>query len=230
MPIQTLTTPNGAVALLSQRQMLAGQGKMFVATNPTPGTAIAYANKTSYSATANGLFSLYNGNAAGGANIYLDRLRLIQTATAPTGGLITRFELFTETGNVALTGSALAVTPVNVLNGPPAGNSSATVTFFSAGAGTVAAAAGTRKQVYVGSLASGVNVQHDSWTFEFGSDGSSVGTSELTAARATGPADLVVACPAITVAPGTSVWMNLWGLTPAANVPSYEFDLSYFEL
>lgn len=230
MSIQTLTTPNGSVALLSSRQMLAGLGKAFVATNPTPGTAIAYANKTSYSATANGLFSLYNGNAVGGPNIYLDRLRLVQTATAPTGGLVSRFELFTETGNVALTGAALAVTPVNLLNGPNAASTFATVTFFSAGAGTVAAAAGTRKQVFVGSFASGVNVQYDSWTFSFGSDAISGGTSPLTAARATAPADLVVGCPAIVVAPQSSVVMSLWGLTPAANVPSYEFDLSYFEV
>jgi hypothetical protein len=230
MPIQTLTTPNGAVALLSSRQMLAGQGKAFAATNPTPGTAIAYANKTSYSATANGLFSIYNGNAVGGPNIYLDRLKLIQTATAPTGGLYPRFEIFTETGNVALTGAALAVTPVNLLNGPGAASTFATVTFFSAGAGTVAAAVGTRRIAYIGSVATGVNVQYDSWTFAFGSEDIAGGTTPLTAARATAPADLVVGCPAIVVAPQSSVWMNLWGITPAANTPSYEFDLTYFEV
>lgn len=230
MAIQTLTTPNGSVALLSQRQMLAGQGKVFVATNPTPGTAIAYANKTAYSATANGLFSLYNGNATGGPNIYLDRLKLIQTAAAPANGLYSRFEIFTETGNVAITGAALAVTPVNVLNGPGAGSSLATVTFFSAGAGTVAAAAGTRRQVYVGSFASGVNVRYDSWTFAFGSDDIAGGTAPITAARATAPADLIIGCPPIVVAPGSSVFMNLWGTAPDTNVPSYEFDLTYLEV
>ncbi len=228
--IQTLTTPNGSVALLTPRQMIAGQGKMFVATNPTPGTAIAYANKTAYSATANGLFSLYNGNAVGGPSIYLDRLKLVQTATAPANGVVTRFELFTETGNVALTGAALAVTPVNILNGPNAASTMATVTFFSVGAGTVAAAVGTRKQVHVGSFATGVNVLYDSWTFAFGSDGVGQGTAPLTAARATAPADLVVAVPPIVVAPQSSVWMNLWGKTPDTNVPSYEFNLTYVEV
>lgn len=230
MALSTLTTPNGSIALLSQRQVLAGLGKMFSATNPTPGTAIAYANKTAYSATANGFFSIYNGNAVGGPNLYLDRLKVIQTATAPTGGLITRFELLSETGNVAITGNALAVTPVNVLNGPDAASTMATVTFFSAGAGTVAAAVGTRRLVHVGSLASGVNVQHDSWTLAFGADGIAGGTQALTAARATAPADLVVGVPPIVVAPGSSVWMNLWGLTPATSAPSYEFNLTYFEV
>ena len=220
---------NGAVGFPSSRQMLAAAGKMFVATNPTPGTAIAYANKTAFSATANGLFSIYNGNPASGATIQLDRLKLIQTATAPTGGLITRYEVYTETGAVALTGAALAVVPQNV-NPSAASATGATVTFFSAGAGTVAAAVGTRRLVAVGSIASGVNVQHDSWTIDFGNDGLPAGTAAVTAARATGPADLVSFCSPITVAPGTSCWLNLWGLTPAANVPSYEFSLTYCEL
>jgi hypothetical protein len=220
---------NGAIGLPSGRQMLAAAGNYFVATNPTPGTAIAYANKTSYSATANGLFSIYNGNPSGGANIQLDRLKLTQTATAPTGGLVTRFEIVSETGAVAITGAALAVVPQNV-NPGKASSTGATVTFFSAGAGTIAAAVGTRRILHTGSFASGVNVQYDSWTIEFGSDSIASGIAPLGAARATAPADLVVSAPPITVAPGTSVWMNLWGLTPAANVPSYEFALSYIEL
>jgi hypothetical protein len=220
---------NGAIGLPTSRQMLAAAGNYFVATNPTPGTAIAYANKTAYSATANGLFSIFNGNPAGGAVIQLDRLKLVQTATAPTGGLVTRFEIVSETGAVAITGAALAVVPQNVNPGKSSATG-ATVTFFSAGAGTVAAAVGTRRTLHVGAFASGVNVQYDSWTFEFGGDGLSAGVAPLTAARATAPADIVVSAPPITVAPGTSVWMNLWGLTPAANVPSYEFALSYIEL
>lgn len=229
MPAQSQIVLNGSVGFPSSRQMLAAAGKYFVATNPTPGTAIAYANKTAFSATANGLFSIYNGNPTNGAVIQLDRLKLTQTAAAPTGGLVTRFELYAETGAVAITGNALAVTPQNVNLGY-ASSTGATVTFFSAGAGTVAAAVGTRRLLHTGSFASGVNVTHDSWTFEFGADGLASGTSELTAARATAPADIVVHAPPITVWPGTSVWMNLWGLTPAANVPSYEFNLSYIEL
>jgi hypothetical protein len=228
MPASTLIV-NGTLGKPSSRQLLASGGEYFVCTNPTPGTAIAFANKTAFSATANGLFSISNGNPTGGANIQLDRLKLIQTATAPANGLVTRCEVYTESGVVALTTAALAVTPVNV-NPGSANATGATVTFFSVGAGTVAAAVGTRRLVAVGSLASGVNVQYDSWTFEFGADGFSGGTAAVTAARATGPADLVCHLPPITIAPGYSAWMNLWGKTPDTNVPSYEFCLTYVEL
>lgn len=220
---------NGQVGLQSSRDMLAAAGKLFVVTNPTPGTAIAYANKTSFSATANGLFSLSNNNPSGGANIYLDRLKLIQTATAPTGTLVMRSEVYAETGIVALGTAAAALTPVNVNPSVP-NTTGAITTFFATGAGTVPAAVGTRRLVSVASLACGVSVQYDSWTFEFGADGPVLGKVGLTAARATDPADLVTWHTPVMVAPQTSVWMNLWGITPAANVPSFEFELQYAEL
>lgn len=219
---------NGQLGLQTARQMLAYNGKTFACTNPTPGTAIAYANKTSFSATANGLFSISNNNAVGGATIQLDRLKMIQTATAPTGGLITRFEVYNETGIMAIATAALAVTPVNVNSLYP-NTTGAIVTFFSAGAGTVPAAVGTRRLVCVGSIASGVNVTHDSWTIEFGADSGTSGKTGLTAARATDPADLVTWAPPVTIAPQMSCYLNMWGLTPAANTPSYEFELIYTE-
>lgn len=226
----SLVVVNGRIGLTSSRQQLARAGKWFVATNPTPGTAIAYANKTAYSATANGLFSISNNNpAAGGASIQLGRLRLIQTATAPTGTLVARAEVLTETGIVALSGAAAAVTPVNI-NPASTNPTGAIVTFFSAGAGTVPAAVGTRKLVDVASLACGVSVQHDSWSFIFGEDGMMGGTSPLTAARATAPADLAVVMEPVIIPPQCSAWMNLWTLTGAANVPSFEFRLDYVEL
>src|SRR3990167_296615 len=88
---------NGQVGLTSSRQMLAGAGKSFVVTNPTPGTAIAFANNTAYSATDNGLWCIANNNPSGGASIHVDRLKLIQTATAPANGLATRAEGGSET-------------------------------------------------------------------------------------------------------------------------------------
>lgn len=229
MPITTLTTPNGSVALLSARQMLAAQGKMFLATNPTPGTAIAYALKTGYSATANGLFSISNNNPSTGASLYIQRLKLAQTATAPTGTLVMRAETYTETGILAISGAAAAVTPVNV-NPAYSNATGATVTFFSAGAGTVPAAVGTRRLVGLGSIATGVTVQYDTFTFDFADDGIPGGKVGLTAARATDPADLVTTMPSLVVAPGTSAYMNLWWVTAAANTPSFEFALEYAEL
>lgn len=220
---------NGQLGFQTARQALAYQGKYFVCTNPTPGTAVVCANAVAFSATANGLFSISNNNAVGGANIQLDRLKLIQTATAPANNLVTRFEVYNEASIMAISGNALAVTPVNV-NSAYANTTGARVTFFSAGLGTVPAAAGSRRLVGVGSLASGVNVRYDSWTIEFGADSGINGTVGLTAARATDPADLVTWGPAVTIVPGTSVYMNLWGVAPDTNVPSLEFSLGFSEL
>lgn len=220
---------NGRVGFPSSRQMMAAAGKTFRVGNPTPGTAIAYANKTSFSATANGLWSISNNNPSGGANILLDRLTLIQTATAPTGTLIMRGEVYTETGIVAIGTAAAALTPVN-MNPAFANTTGAIATFFATGAGTVPAAVGTRRLVTLGSIATGVHVQYDSFTFEFGADGSRVGKVGLTAARATDPADLVTSMAPVVIAPQTSAYMNLWWITSAANVPSFEFELIYNEL
>lgn len=202
---------------------------MFSVGNPTPGTAIAYALKTGFSATANGLFSISNNNPSGGATISLDRLKLIQTATAPTGTLVMRHELYTETGIVAIGTAAAALTPNNV--NPSVSNSTGAITtFFNAGAGTVPAAVGTRRLIERGSIASGVTVQYDSFTFDFGGDSIASGKVGLTAARATDPADIVTSCAPVTIAPQTSAWMNLWWITAAANTPSFEFQLTYIEL
>jgi|SRR5712672_1548624 len=220
---------NGAVSLVTSRQYLAALGKLFVVTNPSPGTAVAFANNVAYSATANGLWCISNNNPTGGATIQVDRLKLIQTAVAPANNLQLRAEIFNETGIVALTGTASARTPVNV--NPGSGNvTGAIVTTFAAGAGTIAAAAGTRRFIGSMSLAQGVNIRYDSVTFEFGTDGPSTGKVGVTAVRATDPADQVCWGPVVTIAPQTSSWMNLWGIAPDTNVPSYEFALYYSEI
>ena len=223
-PAAFLAGVNGNFGLLSQRSLLAGAGNYWVATNPTPGTAIAYSLKTGYSATANGLFSLSNSQPTGGRSMYLDRLKLIQTATAPTGTLSMRAEVYAETGIRAITTAALAVTPVNV-NSSITDAFPGTCTFFSAGAGTVPAAVGTRSLVGIGEIATGVTVQYDSFTFDFGNDGPPSGKNGGAAARATDPADQVTTMPPVCIPPGNSVFFNLWWVTQAANTPSFEFSL-----
>lgn len=220
---------NGQVGLTSSRQQLAAAGKYFNVTNPTPGTAIAYANKTSFSATANGLFSISNNNPSGGANIQLDRLVLTQTATAPTGLLVYRFEVYSETGITALSAGNVAQTPVNVNPSFP-NTTGAIVNSFSAGAGTVPAAVGTRRLMDVIAVQTGgATVIHDSIVIEFGSDAIAVNGTGATAARAASCMRLVGQAVPVTIAPQNSIFINSWTLTGAANVPSYEFSLTYIE-
>ena len=223
----TALVVNGQISLLKPRAALVAAGSGYNVTNPTPGTAIVYATQSSYSATANGMFCISNANGVGGKNIVLDQLTLLQTATAPTGTLVARFEVVSETGIVAMTGNVATRTPLNLLSSSFA-PTNATVQSFAAGAATVPAAAGTRKILAQIAVDCGVSVIHDKWVLDFGGDAS--GTAGLTAARATAPATIVTAAPQIIIWPQSSAWINGWTLTGATNVPAYEFALTYFEI
>lgn len=218
---------NGQLGLQSYRQSMAYQGKMFLVSSVV-NTPIAYALVTSYSATANGLFSISNSNALGGNVIQLDRLHMIQTATAPTGTLKMEFEFYSESGIMVIGTAAAAKTPVNV-NPSFSNTTGATCTFFNAGAGTVPAAAGVRRFLGETSIATGLGIIHDSYTVEFGADGFASQGRGGAAVRSADPADLACAAPPITIAPQCSAYCNMWWLTAAANTPSFAFWMTYFE-
>lgn len=222
---------NGQIGFPSNRQLEAAAGKFFVATNPTVGTGVAYALKTAWSATANGMFLIQNTNSAGGPNIYLDRLMLTQTATAPTGTLSKRFEVYNETGIVSFSAGSQTITPVQLNTGSGFSQTTgAVVQAFSAAAATVPAAVGTRRLQALVQMPTGVAVQHDQYVIEFSTDAPAASSSPLTAARATAPAVVVAQAPPVIIPPQTTSWINCWWLTAAANTPSYEFSLSFIEL
>ncbi len=222
------TIVNGTVSIQSTRQALAAAGKMFAVTNPTPGTAIAHATLTGFSATANGLFVVSNNNPTGGASIYLDRLLLCQTATAPTGTLVKHFEVYTESGIVAGTTAVATRTPVNLNSGYPS-TTGAVVQSFAAGAITIPAAVGTRRLQQIFTMPTGVTVIHDTFQVDFGGESMNVKNGGA-AARATDAAHLAVSAAPVAIGPQTTAWINMWWVTQAANVPSYEFCLTYAEL
>lgn len=229
---------NSSIGISDWRKRVASLGRYLLVTNPTPGTGIAYALQTGFSATANGLLLVQNTNPKGsGVMVALDRLKLIQIAAAPTGTLAMRMEAFAESGLVNLTGNFLARTPVNIntLYSDTNGNADKTgvvVQSFNAGAATVPAqaAGATRKLLGIGALQTGVAVQHDSYVWQFGGADQPDGSAPLAAARATHPAQIVAHMPPITIAPQWSAWLNLWWITAALNVPSFEFELGLSEL
>lgn len=215
---------------LSSRQQLVKAGKTFIVTNPTPGTAIAHATLTGFSATANGLFVVSNNNAAtSGINIYLDQMLLCQTAAAPGSTLVKHFEVYNESGIVAGSGNVATRTPVN-LNPGYANTTSATVQSFSAGAITIPAAVGTRRLMSVFTMTTGVTVRHDTFIVNFGSDGPPVAKNGGAAARATDVATIVTNVAPVVISPQTTTWINMWWVTQDTNVPSYEFALTYHEM
>ncbi len=223
------TVVNGQVGLLSNRQMLAATGKYFTITNPTIGTPVVGATIIAWSATANGLFVVSNGAGAGGPNIILDRLYLRLRSTAPTGTLTMQFEIYNETGTVTGTGNVTTRTPIQVNTGL-AQTSVATAQAFAAGCITIPAAVGTRRLQDTATIATGLGIDGDTYYLQFGADGPANAKTGITATRATDTALIAGNCGPIIVAPGTTSWINMWWLTQATNIPSWEYALSWAEL
>lgn len=216
---------NGVVNQLSQQQQLAQQGAVFVTNCQTVGTAIAYAALTTYSATANGLFVIANNAPSGGKSIYLKQLELFQTATPPVGTTWT-VDAWNETGIVVGLTAVITRTPVQV-NAAVAQTSVATVQAFNAGAITIPAAVGTRRQVGQGWIQVGVCLVKDCYAIDFGGDAILAGSGGATAVRAVDTARKVGQMPAIIIPPQTTTWLNLWGC--GANAPSFEYNLTHYE-
>lgn len=219
-------TPANSTVNLSQEQQLARDGNLWVLNTPSPGTAIAYAALTAWSATANGLFLIRNTNASGSnINIYLRRLELFQTATVATGTTWS-FEAYNETGLVVATTAVATRTPIQVYNGKSQ-TTGAIVQGFDAGAMTLPASVGTRKLVGQAWIPVGVNVIKDVYVLDFGSDAPASGQRGLTAARATDTGRMTGQMLAVVIPPQTTTWLNLWGCGTSA--PSFEYSLSYVE-
>ena len=214
---------------LSSRQRLALAGNTWVVNCQTVGTAIAYAQLTSYSATANGLFVLYNGySVASNVHVHLDRLELFQTAAVATGTTWS-FEAYNETGQVTGTTAVVTRTPIQInQRATAAQTTSVVVQAFNAGAITIPASVGTRYLVGQAWIPIGVNVVKDSYVLDFGSDAISAGKTGLTAARATDVARCTGQMNAVVIPPQTTTWINMWGCGTAT--PSFEYNLVYHEL
>lgn len=220
---------NGQIGLPSSRQMLAAAGAYYTVTNPTIGTPVVGATIVAWSATANGMFMVSNGNPPSGKNIIFDSLTMRLRATAPSGTLTQQWECYNETGIVTGTGNVTSRTPINV-NAGASQSTGATVQAFAAGCITVPAAVGTRRLQDTATITTGVAVDGDTYILQFGADGGDTGKNGGAAARATDPASIIGTMGPIVVAPGTTSWLNMWWLTQASNIPSWEYRFAYSEL
>lgn len=220
---------NGQVGFPSNRQLIAASGKYFTITNPTLGTPVVGATIIATSATANGNFVLANTAAVGGPNIILDRLYMRLRSTAPTGTLTMQWEAFNETGIVTGTGNVTTRTPVQ-MNTQLSQTSVATCQAFAAGNITIPAAVGARRLQDTATIATGLGIDGDTYILQFGADGTMPWKNGGAATRATDTACIIGSMGPIIVAPQTTTWLNMWWLTQATNVPSWEYALSWCEL
>jgi hypothetical protein len=210
----------------------ADEGSYFVAHSPTPGTAVAYALQTTYSDTANGLF-VFQNNAPVGSNINcaIDYLRLIQTATAPTGTLAMDFVIRTDSVAMTPTANSLQIaggqTANYIFNTNHNDNTphNMNIWAFSAGAMTVPASSASARRVGRPRIVTGVTVTHDVFELQFGAVDRNNGSAGLTAARATAPANMIGHCAPFILQPQQWGVVLMWWITAAANTPSFEYEI-----
>lgn len=209
--------------LINKNHLLADEGSYFVATNPTPGTGIAFAVNASVSETAGYFLAVINGSSQGdpsAKSIYLDYLRLIPTV-APASGTSGRFFWKSDVAAKYTSGGS-TLTPVN----PNSGNGNTSVASVKAGALTTAAASGVARLLSHGVLRGAIPVVNDEYVFDFGGAevaGGSMITSGTNVQR------MGIPVPPIVVGPGMMVGLQLWFPSNSATGLSAELELGFWE-
>lgn len=220
---------NGSISIAQARQTAAALGKYFVATNPTPGTGVTTGTVTAFSATADGLFTVYNGNPASAqnpVNIQLDYIALHLSGTAPTATTVMKMATYVESVKVTPTAGNVVVAAQPLL--PNGGATQAIINGFTGSAMmTIPAAVGTRTLVGNTSLPTSLGITGDSYVFYFGSpiDNGSIST----AVRSTAAARLATNTTPVTIPPGFTAIIDWWWLTMATNGATFDYELAYFE-
>ena len=201
----------------TDKQLVADEGAYFVATNPTPGTAIAFALNAAVSETAGYFLSIKNTEPANGKRIYLDYLRLI-CAVAPASA--TAGDMFIKLDSAGFSSGGSAITPVN----PNYDSTTASVADVRAGALTTAARVAARLVVRA-RLRTAIPVVGDEWDFVFGAYEHS--TAQVF--NGTNPQRMPIGLPPIIIAPQSFALLQLWFPGNAVTPASFEFELGMVE-
>lgn len=221
------------VSYIPDFHALADEGSYFVATNPTPGSAIASTGSLTTYATCDTQPTaiVKNNNAIGsGINVYFDYFRL-QLVALPTTA--TNFRANWVLDNVAnkYTSGGTVVTPVNVsIN---SNNTSNMILYF----GAVSAAASSSNARLVSNdqlrgtvAATPVALLGDEYIFRFGAVEQAAASYSLNVAAGT-PTQViknVIPVSPIILGPQQTATLRIWG-TANAGTPSYEFEFGYWE-
>lgn len=209
------------VSPISNKEMFAcDEGSQFVAINPTAGTGIlGHPAPTTFDETKPYL-NLYNGNTAGGARIYIQRILLVETAVSVGD---TRVQMNFSIDNInRYTSGGTALVLANTNMGSVTGSG---LTAF-AGA-TVAPAASANRRLLGNYVIKGANIDvvWDQYEFIFGSTGGSSGGLLTPTTTAT---QFTRYMPAVAIDPGQSFLMVQWAASMSTG-PTYEVLIDYYE-
>lgn len=203
------------------RVAAADEGSYFMATNPTPGTAIDGIAATGAFSDAESYFCLRNNNSvASGKRIILDRLRLY-VEQAGTSGTDVRWVSKIDEGDRYTSGGS-TLTPVNCnLN-----DGETTGAQLRAGALVTTAASAAARLIDHGVLRTVIAVVGDQYIFDFGGDLAAAPAALATAGTA--QLQCVVAHAPVILTPGDS-WVFSMHATSQAAASGFEFALGWYE-
>jgi hypothetical protein len=210
------------------KHVLADEGAYFLATNPTPGTAIAYGSAGTQAAFSDTVpfFLIKNNAALGGKRTYLDYLKLLESGTAPATTTSVQVAIKVDSANRFPTSAAStfqAITPVNV-NADDSTQPSTQLWVPNGAVATIPASSGSARLVARSQLKGGPTLSLDEYKLAFGvvdiaSDGGYLTTVASYASRSA----------PIVIGPQEYAIIHLWFPGGATNPFSFEFELGLWE-
>ena len=213
----------------SEKQMFAAEGTYFVTTNPTPGTGVAGTVAATYASTA-GWFFFQNWNAPGGANAYLDYLKLIPTV-APASGTSCQFAIIRDVATPLATQITTAhyttATPVNA-NGGGSHYSRCVLGYQNNATASVNIAPSAVSAIIGRASIGGIPVVNDELILKFGSNETGAFSGLTQAQTVCGGRKVSILSPVV-VLPGQQIMIVPWFASNSATGMSFEFELTHIE-
>jgi hypothetical protein len=208
------------IPLFHKNHSLSDEGSYFVATNPTPGTPVAFVVNAAVSETAGYFFNVKNNDAIGvnAKRIFLDYIRLI-SGVVPASA--TSAHCFVKLDNInRYSSGGSTIYPVN----PNMDSNIASIAQMNAGALTTVAPSPSARVVARGVLRASIPIVNDEWILNFGAV--ETASSMLIGG---GVARFVVPLPPVIIGAQQTMGLQLWFPGNAVTPAQFEFELGWFE-
>ena len=226
------TTRYGALvteSIVPTKHVLSDEGSYFMATNPTPGTAIAYGSagtQASFSDTVPFMI-IKNGDTSSaiGKRLYIDYLKLIQIGgTAPATTTSVNAALKIDSKNRDPTAGTLTSTIPQNMNADDATGSVSQILVPAGAVATIPAASSAARLVGRALLKGGPTLLLDEYTIQFGGADHPPQGGYLTTVSS-----YVTRMGPLVIGPQENAVLYLWFPGGATNPFSFEFELGLWE-
>jgi len=217
------------LSLVPTKHLLADEGSYFIATNPTPGTALAYNIQAAYSDTVPLLYIQNNDSKANpfAKRMYLDYIKLI-CSVVPASSTGVRFAIKTDpTLRTISTNNTTAITPTSP-NSDVAMQSVCSINAQSSATASALSASSTSARLVANASTGGIPVVGDELVLVCGPSDPGPYPG-LTAAQATCAGRKVSCLPPIVLGPNSALTLYAWFPSNATTGLSYELEMGWWE-